>query len=314
MDTSNADAISIKIIPEIQMIHDVVKDNNIEFICLTEPLNPSGEMYSEEDFCELLRICKKYGCILILDKCQRDELQIIKKDYYFSINKAIYEEGMMDNVVVINSLSKVRSIPGLRIGYVMANEKIIDYIEYMNAITYWHCNSMCAFATAVDVLYQLVFLKPSNTKQYIGDFKEMFKYSLSSVYIAKKIFEYLNYNSIRDKSNRHCCEVIQRYDIIQKNYQLVKYYAVRNGYEITHLDGGFNFCLKIHSRYNEKELKNYASKVHRLELFTQEDFCCKNKCSNNYWVRISCAEFYESFKEKFDTFCEIIEGNQRDNS
>lgn len=296
-----------KIIPELEVVNAYISKYSPDFICLTEPLNPSGEMYNEDEFRELLRICKRNECILIIDKCQRDELQIINKDCYFSINKIIYEEGVMDNVVIVNSLSKVRSIPGLRIGYVIANKKVTDYIEYMNTLTYWHCNSICSFAIAIDVLYQLVYLDSDKIKHYINDFTNIMKYSFSNITIAKKVFSYINLYSIEEKANKHCYNIMQQYDIIQQNYYTVKKYVMRNGYEITKLDGGFNFCIKIDCIKNEKDLKTISSKEYKLELFTQEDFCCTIKNNKNFWIRISCAESQESFEEKFNLLCCIID-------
>lgn len=298
-----------KIIPDIYEIKEYIVRYKAEFICLTDPLNPSGEMYYEDDFRELLKICKKHKCLLIIDKCQRDELQIINSDQYFSVNKLIYQEEAINNTVIINSLSKVRSIPGLRIGYVIANENIIKYIEYMNTITYWHCNSSCSFAVAIDTLYQLVFMDPKNLKQYIVDYRNMLKYFLANQYITKKIFSFLSINTIEHNANKYCCEIIKNYYTIQKNYILVKEYAMSKGYKITKLSGGYNFCIFLQSKVNEKKLKEYSNKKYRLELFTQEDFCCKEKNSKHFWIRISCAESYESFKEKFKILCSIIEKN-----
>lgn len=295
-----------KIIPDISEVVNSIERHQVKFVCLTEPFNPSGEMYNEEDFRKLIKICKRCKCILIIDKCQRDELQIRNRKSYFSINKVICEEDSFDNVVIINSLSKVRSIPGARIGYVMGNEQIIKYMEYMNTITYWHCNSSCSIATAIDVLYQLIFWDSNNIKRYINDFKYMLKYSITNVIIAKKIFEYININTIKQKAEKYCQSIINQYAIIQKNYLYVKEHLDPQKYELTRLDGGFNFCVKFKSSMGEKEFKNYANKKYKLELFTQEDFCCETMDSRYFWLRISCAEMSESFNEKFEILCQIL--------
>lgn len=52
---------------------------------------------------------------------------------------------------------------------------------------------------------------------------------VSNTYMAKKILSYLNTNTIIDKANRHCCELKNNYDVIIKNYTLVKEYALKKG-------------------------------------------------------------------------------------
>lgn len=300
-----------KIIPNVNDIEECIIKNKAEFICLTEPLNPSGEMYQKEEFQELLRVCKKYDCLLIVDKCQRDELQIINDEHYFSINKLIYDENALDYTIIINSLSKTRSIPGLRIGYTIATDAISEYIEYMNTITYWHCNSSCSFAVAIDTLYQLVYLDSENINHYISDYRKMIRGFMSNPYIAKRLLSYLNVNTIIDKANRHCHELMSNYNVIRKNYAIVREYALRRGYKITTLSGGFNFCIFCNSKISEKEFKRYVSEIYKMELFTQEDFCCYGEKSTNFWIRISCAEERETFENKFNILCSALEDTKK---
>ena len=295
-----------KIVPNISEIAYMIEKTKPKFVCLTEPLNPSGEMYSELEFRQLLRICKKYNCFLIIDKCQRDELQNINKRNYFPINKIINEEDLLDNVIFVNSLSKTRCLPGLRVGYVIGNKKIMNYVEYMNTISYWHSCSCCSLAVAIDVLYQLIFLESNSKELYINDIRSMLQYSLRDVLIAKEIFEYINIKTIEEKAKIHCQAIMRRYEIIYSNYLLVKKYALKKGYEITTLDGGYNFCIKVTCFWGEKGLKKYASEKYKLELFTQEDFCCKTKGDYSFWLRISCAECAKTFEKKFELLSSIL--------
>lgn len=298
---------SNKIIPDIPDIIQYIMKVHVDFICLTEPLNPSGEMFREDEFRKLLQVCKEYKCFLIIDKCQRDELQIRTIQKSFSINKVILEEEMLDNVVIVNSLSKIRNVPGGRMGYIIGKREIIDYIKYMNTITYWHCPSICSFAISIDVLYQLIFWNPSNQRQYICDLKKMIKAALPDVLVAKKIAKYLEPSSILEKAKIHCNSILTRFDIVQKNYNVVKAYCLKMNFEITRLDGGYNFCIRVKSRFNEQQLKEYANVTYNIELFTQEDFGGgKNLSTMYYWIRISCAEYPDTFLNKFNVLIQVI--------
>lgn len=74
---------SDRIIPRTCEIEEYIVKYNNKLVCWTDPLNPSGKMFEESEFREFFRICKTYGCILLLDKCQRDEIQIKNKKNYF---------------------------------------------------------------------------------------------------------------------------------------------------------------------------------------------------------------------------------------
>lgn len=300
-----------KVLPEITIVEEAIKGKAVEFIILTEPQNPSGEMYDLESFTLLLRICKKYNCILLVDKCQRDEIELIRKEKYFSVNKLVYEEGACDNVIFINSLSKTKGVPGLRIGYVMAVREIIDYVTYLNTITYWHCNPLGTFLVMIDILYQLVYLEPEKKNIFLEYCKRNMRKYVGSVLVAKDLLRYIELNSIEIKAEKYCKDILSRYDTILNNYKIVKEYAIKYGYAITELEGGFNFCIKYKGIYTQEKLKEYASSNYSLEIFTQEDFCdvCRND-EREYWVRISCAEEEDSFKKKFFDLCEIFAKNE----
>lgn len=297
-----------KVIPDVGKIIEYVKKNAPDFICLTEPLNPSGEMYDEKSMRRLLRLCKEKHCFLLIDKCQREELQLMYRPDYYSLNKLILEEKALNNVIIVNSLSKTRSLPGIRFGYVMAEPSIIDYLVYLNTITYWHCSATCSFAVAIDILYQLIYMDNENKYNHINTISELIKKYILNMNIAKQIFYYINPKEIEERSRKHCQTIIDRYSIIDMNYKFAFEHLKNNKYEITKLDGGYNFCIKFRKKISEFQLKQRALHEKKLEIFTQEDFCCtKTNQDNNYWIRISCAEEKESFKQNFLLFCSLFE-------
>ena len=58
--------------------------------------------------------------------------------------------------------------------------------------------------------------------------------------------------------------------------------------------------LLFHILFSEHIFLKYASEKYKLELFTQEDFCCKTKGDYSFWLRISCAECAKTFEKKFE--------------
>lgn len=298
-----------KISPDIDDIIKYIQVFNPDFICLTDPANPSGEMISEDDFRKLIRMCKNKGVILLIDKCQRDELELFGREDYFSINNVISEEKADNNTVIINSYSKIRSLPGARVGYVVGNEKMIRYIEYLNTITYWHCNATYTEAIVVDLMYQLVYLENDDElqKKIIRDYTKIIVSYLPTKSSIKKIMQYINHREVREKAKIFCEAIKENYKKIERNYKKSVEIAKKNNLLITERKGGYNFCIKRKNiELTQGQLKQIMSERYSIEIFTQEDFCDKE--SREYWIRISCAkeekEFIKIFNKLVDFLCD----------
>ena len=297
-----------KISPDIDDVIKYVQDYNPDFICLTDPSNPSGEMISKEDFRRLIRICKYKRIILLIDKCQRDELELFDKEDYFSINKVIAEEKANNNTVVINSYSKIRSLPGARVGYVIGNEALIKYIEYLNTVTYWHCNALYTEAIVVDMMYQLIYIENGDEelqKRIIKDFTKIILSYLPTKSSIKKIMQYIDHKQVKAKAKLFCEAIKQNYNKIENNYKKSVEIARNNDLLITTRKGGYNFCIKRKNmKLKQGQLKKVMSERYSIEIYTQEDFCGKE--SNEYWIRISCAEEEKEFLYLFNILVEQL--------
>ncbi|MFC2146187.1 pyridoxal phosphate-dependent aminotransferase [Acidobacteriota bacterium] len=125
-----------RIAPTIEEITREIRKERPKLISLTLPLNPSGEIYSEDELRRLISVLKKYDMLFLIDKVQAD---VFAANFdYININKVIIEEQFVDKVVVIDSLSKTRGLPGARLGYIMADKEAIDYITYLNELCYYN--------------------------------------------------------------------------------------------------------------------------------------------------------------------------------
>lgn len=90
-------------------------------IVICNPNNPTGYVYSQEELETLSKICLKHGLFLFSDEAYRE----------FSYNGAPFSalnlEGMENNVVVMDTISKRYSACGGRIGaFVTRNQGVLD--------------------------------------------------------------------------------------------------------------------------------------------------------------------------------------------
>ena len=110
-------------LPEINQFEELITDKT-KAILLCNPNNPTGQLYTESDLQALAMLSKKNDIYLIVDEVYRP---FVYTDKFYS---ALSLNDMDDHVVVIDSISKVFSACGARVGCVVTrNRKLLDSIE-----------------------------------------------------------------------------------------------------------------------------------------------------------------------------------------
>ena len=87
-------------------------------ILVCNPNNPTGYLYSKEELETLRDIVKKHNLFLIADEVYREFTYDGKVHY-----STMYLEGIDDNVILIDSVSKRYSACGIRIGWMISKNK-----------------------------------------------------------------------------------------------------------------------------------------------------------------------------------------------
>ena len=87
-------------------------------ILICNPNNPTGYLYSKEEMETLRDLVKKYDLYLIADEVYREFTYDGKTQY-----SAMYLDGIDDNVILIDSVSKRYSACGVRIGWMISRNK-----------------------------------------------------------------------------------------------------------------------------------------------------------------------------------------------
>lgn len=89
-------------------------------IFLCNPGNPTGQLYAKEDLAALMVLAKKHGLFIIVDEVYKEFCY----DKEFVSALSFYE--MEDHVIVIDSISKVFSACGARVGYLITKNTAIQ--------------------------------------------------------------------------------------------------------------------------------------------------------------------------------------------
>lgn len=104
---------------DIERLKDIVS-NDTKVICLTNPNNPTGKEIKKLN--EIINIADKYGCYVVSDEAYRGLSH--KENYITPAVSDIYEKG-----ISTGSMSKTYSLAGIRLGWIKADEKIINNIN-----------------------------------------------------------------------------------------------------------------------------------------------------------------------------------------
>ena len=107
-----------------------------DLVILNFPNNPTSSILSLDELGEWVRLALKHDFVLLNDECYSE---IYTDEPIPSLLEASVHVGntTFKNMLVINSISKRSSAPGLRNGFIAGDENILE--KYMNYRTYIGC-------------------------------------------------------------------------------------------------------------------------------------------------------------------------------
>ncbi|MGN0157554.1 MAG: pyridoxal phosphate-dependent aminotransferase [Brotaphodocola sp.] len=106
-------------IPVEEILNAIQEDTDI--VVLLNPNNPIGRPYTEEEFARIADRAAQMGALLIVDEAY----------HYFYKNTFLDQVLKYDHVVVLRTFSKLLSLAGCRMGYMVSNPKIIEYVRHV---------------------------------------------------------------------------------------------------------------------------------------------------------------------------------------
>jgi len=104
-------------LPNIKVLETMVNDKT-KVICINSPNNPTGQVINEELMNEIIKIARKHDAYILCDEVYR---HLTQEDVYMPSIVDLYEKG-----ISTGSMSKVFSMAGLRLGWIVAPDHIIE--------------------------------------------------------------------------------------------------------------------------------------------------------------------------------------------
>jgi threonine-phosphate decarboxylase len=146
----------------------VTKDTRIVSIC--NPHSPSGTLYSRETILDLIEFCRKKDVIVSVDE---NYIEFAEKGQDTTMVGYVKK---YENLFVIRSVTKFYGMPGIRLGYGMATESLIDTLQTVRQP--WSINSLASYATLA-AFKDTEFIE--NTKRTIAKERGQFAKMLSEI-------------------------------------------------------------------------------------------------------------------------------------
>ena len=141
-----------------------------DLIFLCNPNNPTAYLMPKNELLDIFYICKRYNTTLVIDEAFIDFLRDEKKI------TLVTEAAKYNRLLVIRSLTKFFALPGLRLGYLVGQRRIIDHIAKFQYP--WNVNSL-AQAIAGDVFKATEYINLS--KNFIAREKGYLFENLSQI-------------------------------------------------------------------------------------------------------------------------------------
>lgn len=104
-------------VPDINQIEDNISECDTVFIC--NPNNPTGALIPASELESLCRSCP--DIYFVIDESYMPFVKSGEKESMISLG--------LPNVIILNSMSKIFKIPGLRIGFLISSKEIMKKLE-----------------------------------------------------------------------------------------------------------------------------------------------------------------------------------------
>ena len=93
--------------------------NKTKMLMLNSPNNPSGSVFSNDEYLEFSKVLEKYPDIIVISDEIYEHI-----NYDFKTPSFASTPGMFDRTITVNGVSKAFAMTGWRIGYLAASKKI----------------------------------------------------------------------------------------------------------------------------------------------------------------------------------------------
>lgn len=295
LELIESSGINSSFLPNIDSIKELINTTNCDVLFLTQPNNPSGQIYSESDIKEIIKLAQLNNLVIVYEKLGSD-IQINNFNRGNNYGSIITEMNFWDNIILIDSFSKRRSISGIRLGYFIGSKQLE---KYANLTRFGDCPPLIGNDGVTKDLLISAVIHLAETKKL--NYPEAIQYILRKYNIdSDNIFKFLTSKDIYELIELHRYEIEKMYVTI--HYNLANFKKCLSNYilEVSNMDSGSN-CLVAFENFPKSE-KEMATQLYLEEKIITYPLGCffidqslSKQISNKFWFRLSTAMDSKSF-------------------
>jgi threonine-phosphate decarboxylase len=143
--TVQADVVAVRARAEVDFLPELAEllqvCEQVDLFVVGHPNNPNGRMLPTEWLLEMAKTLVRRGAYLVVDEAFLDFLPRAQ-----SLVESLDE---LPNVIVVRSMTKFYSIPGLRLGYAIATTEVVRQVE--RVLPPWRVNALAQVAGVAGV-------------------------------------------------------------------------------------------------------------------------------------------------------------------
>ena len=112
---------------DFDSVENRVKNEKVNLVLLCSPGNPLGKIWKKEEISRLYEICRKNGANLVFDA--------VYSDLYFHEKPYLPFDLVDETLFVVSAFSKMLSITGWRVGYILGEAQHIENLAKIHDYT-----------------------------------------------------------------------------------------------------------------------------------------------------------------------------------
>ncbi len=315
--------ISPKFLPSLTQIKSALTPNT-RLLFITSLGNPTGTYITAEQAVGIIQLAKEYDFYIVWDEASYT--LTFPGCAVPNILDIAFERNCLNRVILLSGLSKDRSLPGLRLGWIIADTQFIQrFVAYNN---FWCCNPPTIFAGMVfkELLLYSIHLQRtlgSDIESTVNKVTDTFL-NIDGVELEKMLVDLFSHRKdgietffapFRDRrwiTNEYSCFAAWLEHCItlyQRNLQLVTNTLEGEITDMSEVHGGFNLLAKL-SGMRGVDQRNFISNLfltEGVELFPGPSFgltptAWETHYNLGFWVRITFSRDSSPLKQGLERF------------
>ncbi len=153
---------------DFHKLENTISEKNVKILFISSPGNPFGKVFSKEEINIIIDLSEKLDFFLVFDA--------VYKEIYFNNKPYIPLDKFNERLFYVNSFSKMLSITGWRVGYLIAHNKHMQNIKNIHDYT-----GLCAPSVLQETIAEYLN-KYDFGKEYLLKLRNKLKLSFDILY------------------------------------------------------------------------------------------------------------------------------------